>query len=191
MSKLLAIPVDSIDSPNTLCDAIFESISHSLDDLAPVQYRKTTLRPNRYKIPWSPEIAEAKRLKRRYERLYSKSKLDIHKQLARSQTLLIRSLVKQEMASTVQSKILNCANSKELFAFYNRNTKSNKGVLPIHDNDDQLASDFGAFFTNKVTKITQVFDTTCQTYNLHVTADSQCFQSSLNSHLVILLSFVS
>jgi hypothetical protein len=104
---------------NSAARTMFEYITSSLDAFAPIEIRKSSLNSRRYKHPWSKEISEAKKLRRKYERLFSKSKLQVHKQLLKDQTYLIRTLVKNIRAEAVQRKIKNCSNSKELFSFYN------------------------------------------------------------------------
>ena len=165
------------DDSDACCSATFllQTISDAVDQYVPIQVRKSSLKCSRYKQPWSADIAHAKTLKRKWERMLTKSHLTIHRDLVRAQVLKIRSLVKAERASKIKSKIDQCRTSREVFTFYGHSTKTTMGILPVHDNSHQLALGFGSFFIDKVAKITATFskqhsDLASSTIPAHVTA---------------------
>jgi hypothetical protein len=149
---------------NLAAKTISEYISNNLDVYAPSETRKTSLKSNRYKQPWSYEISQAKKLRRKYERIYSRSGSQIHLQLLKEQNLFIRSLVKKARADDIKQKIMKCETSKELFGFYNSTIKQNANTLPSANNDSELANLFGTFFTEKVGKILLGFSPINATY---------------------------
>jgi hypothetical protein len=102
----------------------------------------------------------------KFERLYNKSKLQVHKEMLKKQILYIRTLVNQELAKNIQNKINNCSNSKELFKFFNSHTKDDNRVLPECQSDIDLANNFGNFFLQKVSNITKAFESVSPNYSL-------------------------
>lgn len=114
-----------------LCDTKCNNVTPN--KFIPLQVHRFSPKHNRYQQPWSSDIAHAETSKRKWERFHRKSHLVIHKDLAHAHVLVIRSLVKVVKAETIRSKISYCSSSRELFAFYNSSTKTNKGNLSGHD----------------------------------------------------------
>ena len=61
--------------------AIQAAVVTILDKLAPEQKRTSSLKKQRYGIPWSAEVHQAKTEKNRLQRQFNKSGLTIHKQI--------------------------------------------------------------------------------------------------------------
>jgi hypothetical protein len=162
---------------NSAARMMFEYITSSLDAFAPIEIRKSSLNSRRYKHPWSKDISEAKKLRRKYERLFSKSKLQVHKQLLKDQTYLIRTLVKNIRAEAVQRKIKNCSNSKELFSFYNSTVRQGSNTFPSLNSDAELANTFGSFFTEKVDKIVKNFNPIQADFSKENSDSFNCFSN--------------
>ena len=155
--KLDALALD-VSCPDKAMNAVNLSISSTLDELAPEQSRKTKLKQQRHRTPWSEEVSQAKRARRKLERQFLKSGLTVHTQMLVSQISKTRALAKLERQCHYSSKLRNCRSSRDVFvyAFYNSCTKPQTS-LPSYGNEQQIARDFGEFFIKKTALITATF----------------------------------
>ena len=107
-----------LDSCTTLsAEQLHRLLQNLLDQHAPATQRKVSSRPP---SPWfcavGPQLLEAKRERRRAERLWLKSGLEVHKQIVRSACKLVSKIVQQAKSTFVNTKILACTSSKQLFS---------------------------------------------------------------------------
>ena len=129
-----------------------------LNQHAPEKEREITLRPH---APWyNDALRDAKREKRRCERKWKKSKLEVHKQIYKEQCRTYKTLLDKEKSSYHSDQVAS-ANQKELFRVIDRLSKpSSDHVLPSHKCPRELANRFAEFFDNKIKKLREGLDKT-------------------------------
>ena len=82
-----------------------------LDNHAPLKSRTITIRPSN---PWySPEIDEVKKLRKRLERKWGKTNLEVDRQIFTSQRQLVYSMIYEAKAAYYRDKISNCTDQKQ------------------------------------------------------------------------------
>ena len=152
-SKRLS-PIDNVED---YTNGMFTVFQDALDQYAPISIRKTSvLKRKPYK--YDAAVAEAKRLRRKYEDMFRKSGLEIHRQLYNSQRNRVRKLALKCQAKQVRRKIRECDNSKKLFRSFDELTKIQVDRFPsIYPDDKILAENFSEFFVEKVDKISREF----------------------------------
>ena len=95
-------------------------LQNLLDQHAPATQRKVSSRPP---SPWfcavGPQLLEAKRERRRAERQWLKSGLEVHKLIFRSACKLVSKIAQQAKYKFFSTKILACTSSKQLFNITN------------------------------------------------------------------------
>ncbi len=137
------------------------TVSQVLDKHAPVETIERTCRPRQ---PWyNSEIHDARRLRRKYERKWRKSKLDVDRQLYVDQRELVNNMTDKAKQDYYKNE-LDGADSKSVFKTVNKLLNKNKKVLPVHSNASDLANEFGSFFANKVAKIYDGIESDLGTY---------------------------
>ncbi|XP_033096821.1 uncharacterized protein LOC117101067, partial [Anneissia japonica] len=137
----------------------YNTILHDLlNKHAPLVEKTVTVRPN---APWyNDELRAVKQDKRRAERQYAKSKLEVHKQIYADKCKLYKTLLETAKEDHHRTQIEN-SNSKELFRVVGKLCNpSSEPVLPDCDTQEQLAEDFAAFFVDKIKNIRNVLDST-------------------------------
>ena len=146
----------NVDDPSLLADHYDSVLSNLLDVHAPMKTRTIVYRPN---APWFDEdLRESKRKKRRHERKWLKSGLEIDHQLYIQQCKDHRKKVEQAKCAYHRDQISSC-DDRQLFKIVNRLSKfSASSVLPDHSCSKTLANDFGEFFKSKVRKLLDVLD---------------------------------
>ena len=124
-----------------------------VDSYAPLCSKIITLRPN---TAWYSEaLRDAKREKRRRERIWRRSKLTVHKELFKDQCRVVNKCLYTAKQSYFSDKISDCGrDQKQLFKL----TKTLMGdngstILPSHDSSVEVAELFISFFTTKITSI--------------------------------------
>ena len=136
-----------------------------LNNHAPLKQRTVTIRPSN---PWySPEIDEAKKRRKQLERKWRNSKLEIDRQLFKSQRLVITNMINQAKAEYYENQILQCKGQKEVFKVV-ENLLHQKGnaKLPSHTCQKELAQRFNDYFFTKISKIRQDLDVIPTSYIL-------------------------
>ena len=126
------------------------------DTHAPEIKRTVTLRPN---APWyNSELRAAKQTKRRAERKWMQSGLEVHKQIFREQIKNYKHLLEVAQTSYYRSKLENC-DQKQLFRAVDKlcANKSEKALPDVEDSDD-LANQFASFFDDKLYKLRRGID---------------------------------
>ena len=132
-----------------------------------MKQRTVTIRPLN---PWySPEIDEAKKRRKQLERKWHNSKLEIDRQIFKSQRLVVTNMINQAKAKYYENQILQCKGQKDVFKVV-ENLLHQKGnaKLPSHTCQKELAQRFNDYFVTKISKIRQDLDVipTSSTYIL-------------------------
>ena len=146
--------VTGVDELVHIFDSVLKSI---LDKHAPLIWRSVRLRPN---TEWyNDDIRRAKSLRRKYERLWCKSGLHIHKELFNSQRKLVNELMTSAKKEYFSTLIHNCGtDQRKLFGVVNQLLSRDKQLdLPNHISMQSLCDDFGNFFKQKIDKIQSAF----------------------------------
>lgn len=132
-------------------DAYYSELNNLLDEHAPIQERSTTLRPH---APWySDSLRSLKREKRRSERKWVRSGLEIHKQIHRETSKRYYDAIKEAKQTYYKNKVMN-SDQKQLFQLIDGLFKI-KGthILPSHDSAQVLAQRFCKFYADKVSAL--------------------------------------
>ena len=150
------------EQSHNLAEHFDTTLCHLLDTHAPAT---TRLLPNRPPAPWlTPEIAHAKRARRRAERRWRKSGLTIHKQLFHTERTRVSTLIASAKTTYFQNKITTSSSSKDLFTTMNQLLGTQKSSpLPTTHTHEQLPTVFSNYFTTKIQTLRQKLDATpCQ-----------------------------
>ena len=153
--------IDFVDCDVSSCVARYESsLKDLLDTHAPSKSRSVVLRTN---SPWfNDNIRDAKTLRRKLERKWRRSKLQIDREIYCIQKQAVINLIRKAKINHYSELIAGCAgDQKKLFNIIaNLLGKNNVPVLPDARSDLALANSFSAFFVGKIDKIRQGFDMT-------------------------------
>ena len=148
---------DLILNPPQDLDSLVSCYNHTLrkifDTHAPVTEKEIVLRP---RSPWYDEsIMQAKRERRKAERLFRKSKTEINKEMFKSKQKLANDLVSKNKQLYYNDKIKNAGNDfKELFKISKELLcKKNNKAFPSSPSGVDLANKFGQYFSNKIANI--------------------------------------
>ena len=120
---------------------------------APLCEKEMRLRPN--SAWYSDAIRKAKREKRRRERAWRKSKLEVHRQCFHEQCQLVNAMLLDAKTNFYTNKIQEIGNDqKKLFAAANTLLHfKNETKLPVHVSSFELAERFSTFFEEKIVDI--------------------------------------
>ncbi|KAK6181773.1 hypothetical protein SNE40_009560 [Patella caerulea] len=133
-------------------------LQNIIDSHPPIVRKTLTIRPNR---KWyNDSVRESKQARRKAEKVWRKSKLEIDRQIyvkARNDTNI---LINQTKQTFVLNRIQeNNKNPKELNKIFNTMIKtSDSTVLPEHRDPKLLAESFSQFFNNKIVTIRRALD---------------------------------
>ena len=147
---LLSSPAENMDK---FAEQYQETLSRILENHAP----KVTIRVRQRALkPWySSDIAKAKLDRRRLERRWRRSKLEVDRQLFVEARNNVSRLLLDAKTSFYSARIheLN-GNQKALFREMNHLLhKSTETPLPPHDSPEVLANQFAEYFSEKIEKI--------------------------------------
>ena len=131
-------------------------LTNLIDKHAPVRSKVFTERPL---TPWyNAGIMEAKKWRRKCERLYRRTGLTVHKDLYREARLKLNSLIASSKLSYYDEKILQgCPDQKSLFTFLDKVCHRKQVVLPDQQPAELVAS-FNDYFVQKITRIRKDLD---------------------------------
>ena len=122
-------------------------VNQLIDKHAPV---KISVRGTRLSFPWyNQDIHKARRVSRRLERRWRKSKLESDHQLYIVQRAATNEMIDQAKQTYFRNE-LDHADSKTVFKKVIHLLNKGERVLPLHDSARDLANDFSNFFNNKV-----------------------------------------
>ena len=142
-------------------DVLVNKYDTTLHDIinnhAPLKQRTVTIRPSN---PWySPEIDEAKKLRKQLERRWRKSKLEIDRQLFKSQRLVVINMINLAKSKHYEHQISQCKDQKAIFKVVESLLHQKGNVkLPSHTCQKELAHRFNDFFISKIAKIRKDLD---------------------------------
>jgi hypothetical protein len=135
----------------TLVSKCDKAVTSILDKHAPV--RNISLKGDAPKKWYDSEVHAARRERRKLERQYSKSRLEVHRQLLREQSLAVVRLIDSKKSQHYKDR-LRAANSKETFKIVGSLISCNSDrALPSSDDDTSLAQSFVSYFQSKVHRI--------------------------------------
>ena len=144
---------DSGDDVNQLVTQYNDQLSELLDIHAPMKQAKLVIKP---RAPWyTPSIAKAKRLRRKLERQWRRTKLTVHQHIFKEQRQHVSSLIRKSRATYYNNKVTECAgDQKALFSIVDTLLhRKGIGALPSGDPNAQIASRMSDFFSEKIDKI--------------------------------------
>ena len=129
-----------------------DTLKHIIDKHAPVITKEVKIRPN---TSWyTSDIAQEKRKRRKLERKWRKSRLQVDRDIFKSQRLHVTSLITKAKQVHYSEKIQNATNHKELYGVCNELLNKKKlSILPEYDSAKELADRFINYFTDKITVI--------------------------------------
>lgn len=123
----------------------------TLDKHAPL--RSVQPKGNTCKNWYDDAIHEERRKRRRTERQYRKTGLEVHRQMMREQDRKVVEMIKEKKAQYFNGKFRE-ADCKETFKLFNSLiTNDRNKPLPVGRSDQNLANGFAAFFRKKIEKI--------------------------------------
>ena len=132
----------------------YNKVLHELlDKHAPQKKCTITIKPN---APWyNSETLQAKRLTRKAERRWRKSKLEVDKQSYIEISETMSKLIVKTQEDYYNSAVINCGNDQRaLFKVVNKVLHQNKeNPLPTRNSFDELANEFADFFIDKIKNI--------------------------------------
>jgi exonuclease III len=141
---------DTIDA-----DSYNKILGEVLDKHAPEITRRIV--PHTSKPWYSDEIHQERRQRRRYERKWLKTKLEVHRQIYISQCQNVVECIKQAKLKYYKEK-LSSASSKEAFKCIHDLKDQDEKCLPSHQEANELANRFAKFFHDKVAAIRSTLD---------------------------------
>ena len=158
-SPLLKNPPQNLDE---LVDTYNTTLSNLFEDHAPLKSRSFVERPL---VPWmTDDIKEAKKKRKRAEKKWQKTHLEVHRQIYKSERQNVRKLIKDSQTSYFQGAVENCAGDQaKLFKLVNSFSGNMPCALPDHTSVAELASRFNNFFISKINTIRSGLDTVVNT----------------------------
>ncbi|XP_046581851.1 uncharacterized protein LOC124289284 [Haliotis rubra] len=153
-SKLLTEPSEDV---NELADLYNTTLIQLMDSHAPcvTRYRRLRHEPQWY----NDQILLAKTHRRKSERKWRKTRLEIHRQMYNMARNELNQLIRETKSRYYNDNVFsNQQNPKVLFThLFSLLGKTSNTTLPNVDDDLTLANDFGKFFSSKIEKIRQEF----------------------------------
>ncbi|CAG2202992.1 unnamed protein product [Mytilus edulis] len=152
---VLDIP-DTNPSVDELANQYDSELRDVVEKHAPLVTKSVLLRPN---TQWySDELRESKRNRRRAERKWRETGLEIHRQIFKERCSNTGKLLHQTKQDFFSKKIEDCSGDhKQLFKLSNSLMgKQHDIVLPTSTSNTELSNKFAHFFINKVTTIRNV-----------------------------------
>ena len=145
-----------------------------LDSHAPLVTKTVTVRST---APWfTDELRQVKQEKRRAERKYMKSHLEVDKQIYKEHCKSYKKLLDEAKKDHHKSSILE-SSTRDLFRTVNTLSNPNsERSLPSHDSEEELAERFADYFEQKINTIRSDIDS-CEPPTLSVTAAENCSSS--------------
>ena len=134
------------DDINQLVTQYNDQLCQLLDKHAPMKKAKLVIKPS---------IAKAKRLRRKLERQWRRTKLTVHQQMIKEQRQQVSSLIRKTRATYYNNKVTECAgDQKALFSIVDKLLhRTDIGALPSGDSKAQIASRMSDFFSEKIDNI--------------------------------------
>ena len=152
-SSLVTDPANDVESLSTKFDNV---MSNLLDCHAPEISKTVSLRPH---APWYEEaLREEKRERRRCERQFCKSGLEVHKRIYREQCKKYSAMLEEAKSNYHKLQLKDC-DQKQLFRKVDKMCSAGSDkTLPSHDNAAKLTNEFAEFFADKIGKVRDKID---------------------------------
>ena len=149
-----------------------EVLQNIVDKHVPEKTRVVTIRPE---APWyNSNLADEKRLKRKYERKYNESKLAVDRELYCHQWDKYNNLLNTTKQDYFKNKVQSATSIKELFKVCNNLlNRTNENILPSHSFGTELANRFVNYFGDKIKSIRRDLEDSSNTpdYTINVAND--------------------
>ncbi|XP_046565388.1 uncharacterized protein LOC124274113 [Haliotis rubra] len=147
-SDLVSSPPSSVGDHVTLYTIPYTSL---LDKHAPSVEKKRHLRPN---APWySKEVFTAKRRRRRAERQWRNSRLEVHRQIFRASRNQTTSVIAKANRGYCLQEIENCAGKPARLYKFIRQLLEHPPNDEVEQYNKNMADSINEFFVNKIDKI--------------------------------------
>lgn len=144
----------TLDLPlDRLVESYDSGLTELVDKHAPLQQKLITPRPH---APWyTDEIRQAKQERRRKERKWRQTKLEVHRQIYTEQCRTVMKLLRNTKQQYYTTKVMESGGDHKTLFKLTKNMMGTDGgtKLPSHDSPVLLAERFSDFFTNKIVTI--------------------------------------
>ena len=147
--------MEDVSSVDALLTGYANAIEETLDIHAPK--KSITLKEGNSKKWYDDEVHSARRERRRNERKYRKTQLEVHREVFMNQSKEVVRLIKQKKQQFFHQSFAN-ATTKETFRLLKRLLVPEKKTVSPDRNDSELAEDFRNFFTSKIEEIQASFN---------------------------------
>ncbi len=146
--------IDFLAQPNNvdcLSEAFEEYVTKTIDRYAPA-LEKT--RPVRMRQPWyNSSIHEARRIRRKREKKWRKTRLEVHHQEYIEQNKNVSNLIDEAKKLYILEKLECASDSKTVFMIVDGLLNTSSKVLPAYDCAVTLSNSFAVYFQDKVDRI--------------------------------------
>jgi hypothetical protein len=127
----------------------------TLDKHAPLTKRTCS---QRIRQPWyTSDIHIARRVRRKHEKIWRKTRLEVHHQLYLNQNKVVNTLIDDSKKLYLRDKLYG-ADTKSTFRTVNVLLNNNNKILPTNDSLQCLSNEFAIYFKEKVEKIQNGLD---------------------------------
>ena len=145
--------IDMSLTADELAESYNSVISNAINKHAPIIKKMVKIRPN---TPWyDDDLRAAKHERRRAERIWRRSKSEIHRQYFKEQVKAYNKLLLDTKKKYFNNKVNELQNDQNKLYRITHTLLGDSGetVLPEHTDSDKLASDFSKFFEDKIQAI--------------------------------------
>ena len=144
-------------SPCTF-EAFDNVLKNALDSFAPV--KEKYINPSRRPAPWlNARVKIAKQERRKAERQWKKSGLEVHKQIYKSHKINVVKVIREEKKNFYNNKITESESTNELYKICNELTGTSKcKPHPTNVPFAELPTVLNNFFVNKIENIRTALD---------------------------------
>ena len=156
-NSLLAKP-ENFNNVDSAVHAYNHILSELLEKHAPLKKRSFTVRKD---AAWfTSEIGDAKRARRKAERLYRRTKLTVHREMFLEAQHHVNKLIENAKLNYYKAKVNEAPDQKSMFKVVDSLLhRKQEPKLPSHENPKELAERFCDFFVEKIMKIRkELFD---------------------------------
>ncbi len=146
------------DDVSEAFDRFHQALRHILDTHAPLQEKLISIRP---KVPWmNDKILQARREKRKAERKWRATGLEVHKEIFRSARNHLSYILTTTKADFYKAQVEECENDqKKLFSVVDQLLHQKQApALPSYTSAMKLAEAFSDYFVSKIENIRTKID---------------------------------
>ena len=143
--------IAGVDYIDCLTEAFEECTINSLDHFAPVSMKT---RKTRIRQPWyNSNIHEARRIRRKCEKKWRKTRLEVHHQLYIEQNRTVNCRIEEAKKQHISEKLQSASDTKTVFKIVNGLLNNTSKVLPAYECAQDLSNDFVVYCQEKVANI--------------------------------------